>query len=58
MNDTEGQALMDALWVAGLRPDCRGSDSSIVEAKDANLRDLRAILNRVTGDFHEPEGVK
>lgn len=53
LNDTEAQALMDTLWVAGLRPSCRGSDSSIVEAKDANLRDLRAVLNRVTGNFGE-----
>jgi hypothetical protein len=56
MNDTEGQALMDALWAAGLRPNCRGRDSSIVEAKDAHIGDLRAILNRITGDLHaKPE---
>jgi hypothetical protein len=58
LDDTESQALMDTLWASGLRPSFRGSDSSIVEAKDAHLNDLRAILNRVTGDFHEPEGTK
>jgi hypothetical protein len=52
LDDTDSQALMDTLWSSGLRPSCRGGDSSIVEAKDANLRDLREILNRLTGDFH------
>jgi hypothetical protein len=47
-------ALMDALWAAGLRPNCRGADSSIVEAKDAHLGDLRAILDRVTGTLKLP----
>ena len=54
LNDTESQALMDALWAAGLRPNCRGSDSSIVEAKDAHISDMRSILRRLTGTLELP----
>jgi hypothetical protein len=52
LNDAEAQALIDALWNAGLRPSCRGSESGIVEAKDAHIGDLRSLLNRITGDLH------
>jgi hypothetical protein len=52
LDDTASQALMDALWDAGLRPSARGCESDLVEAKDAHIGDLRALLNRVTGEFH------